>query len=218
MYIKKKLVALYGGGISFCVYLYVLLLLLLLLVFLRYRCHQMYSERRRLHFDQQLIENDVVVVWVTKMSKHGLVYSLLPSHATIFTLSTRANSCTSRNSTSFSINVQTLSQNRYVFNLAALNVTRALTFVFSAVFIDLSNCNRTLSASWGVIWPNCVFCSHFVGCWCVFHPSDCIFNGFVGWFQVNTHRNGNEQRKYLSLQMLCGDLSTKPNCIALHGQ
>lgn len=82
------------------------------------------------------------------------VYSLLPSHATILTLSTRANSCTSRNSTSFSINVQTLSQNRYVFNLAALNVTRALTFWLSAVFIDLSNCKRTLSASWGVIWPN----------------------------------------------------------------
>lgn len=84
-------------------------------------------------------------------------YSLLPSQATIFTLSTRANSCTSRNSTSFSINVQTLSQNRYVFNLAALNVTRALTFVFSAVFIDLSNCNRTLSANCGVIWPNYIY-------------------------------------------------------------
>lgn len=81
--------------------------------------------------------------------------SLLPSHATIFTLSTRANSCTSRNSTSFSISVQTLSQNRYVFSLAALNVTRAFTLEFSALFMDLSNCRRTLSANCGVIWPYC---------------------------------------------------------------
>lgn len=92
------------------------------------------------------------------MVSNNWYYSLLPSQATIFTLSTRANSCTSRNSTSFNINVQTLSQNRYVFNLAALNVTRALTFVLSAVFMDLSNCSRTLSASCGVIWPNFGFC------------------------------------------------------------
>lgn len=93
--------------------------------------------------------------WLRLIKSNGYGrYSLLPSQATIFTLSTRANSCTSRNSTSFSINVQTLSQNRYVFNLAALNVTRALTFVLSAVFMDLSNWSRTLSASCGVICPN----------------------------------------------------------------
>lgn len=88
----------------------------------------------------------------------GCYYSLFPSHATIFTLSTRANSCISRNSTSFNISVQTLSQNRYVFNLAALNCTRALTFVLSAVLIDLSNCSNTFKASCGVIWPNCCCC------------------------------------------------------------
>lgn len=40
-----------------------------------------------------------------------LQYLLLPSQATILTLSTLATSWTSLNSTSFSINVQTLSQN-----------------------------------------------------------------------------------------------------------
>lgn len=40
---------------------------------------------------------------------------LFPSQATIFTLSTFTSSVTSLNSTSFSTNVQTLSQNLYVF-------------------------------------------------------------------------------------------------------
>ena len=66
-------------------------------------------------------------------------YLLLPSQATIFTLSTRANSCTSRNSTSFNISVQTLSQNRYVFSLAALKVTRDFTRLESAALIDCAN-------------------------------------------------------------------------------
>lgn len=82
-------------------------------------------------------------------------YLLLPSQATIFTLSTRANSCTSRNSTSFNISVQTLSQNRYVFSLAALKVTRDFTRLESAALIDLSNCTKTRTASCGVIWPYC---------------------------------------------------------------
>lgn len=44
-----------------------------------------------------------------------ILYLLFPSHATIFTLSTFTSSVTSLNSTSFSTNVHTLSQNLYVF-------------------------------------------------------------------------------------------------------
>ena len=85
--------------------------------------------------------------------KFQLKSPLLPSQATIFTLSTLANSCTSRNSTSLSMRVQTLSQKRYVFSLLALNVTRALTRWLRALFMDLSNCSRTLKAKAGVICP-----------------------------------------------------------------
>lgn len=46
---------------------------------------------------------------------YHISYLLFPSHATIFTLSTFTSSVTSLNSTSFSTNVHTLSQNLYVF-------------------------------------------------------------------------------------------------------
>lgn len=46
---------------------------------------------------------------------YSISYLLFPSHATIFTLSTFTSSVTSLNSTSFSTNVHTLSQNLYVF-------------------------------------------------------------------------------------------------------
>jgi len=45
------------------------------------------------------------------------LYKPFPSQATIFTLSARVVSWLSLKSTSLSTNVQTLSQNRYVFNL-----------------------------------------------------------------------------------------------------
>ncbi|CAG7824266.1 unnamed protein product [Allacma fusca] len=61
-----------------------------------------------------------------------------PSHATIFTLSTLM-SCMSRNSTSFSRNVQTLSQKRYVWSLPALKFNLDFTRFANAVFMALSN-------------------------------------------------------------------------------
>lgn len=51
---------------------------------------------------------------------------LFPSHATIFTLSTLAISCASRNSTSFNMKVHTLSQKRYVFSLPACKTVSIL--------------------------------------------------------------------------------------------
>lgn len=89
----------------------------------------------------------------TKHSCLHLQYSLFPSQATILTLSILVISCTSLNSTSFSINVHTLSQNRYVFSLPALKVKRDLTFVASVWLMHLSNWRRTLHANCGVIWP-----------------------------------------------------------------
>ena len=69
------------------------------------------------------------------------VTAALASHATIFTRSTFSNSLLSRNSTSLSMNVQTLSQNLYVFNFSALKLTLTLTRVERALLMDLSNWN-----------------------------------------------------------------------------
>lgn len=75
------------------------------------------------------------------------VNPLFPSHATIFTLSTLAISCASRNSTSFNMKVHTLSQKRYVFSFPACKTVLILiSFRMSFSFNRWSNSSLSSDA------------------------------------------------------------------------
>jgi len=82
--------------------------------------------------------------------------SLFPSHATIFTLSTLAISCASRNSTSFNMKVHTLSQKRYVFSLPACEKVPSVVLVPAcSSFLEIHYCDLhhyLVFPSWKCPW------------------------------------------------------------------